>query len=109
MNEDSAHVLEHEGRETSPVGAASDLLQSTPTDDEALPRRFADFRTMPEALDYAAQGVRGLNFHDARGQLVRPYPFTELREDALAAAYRLIARGIKPGDRITILAETAPE
>jgi fatty-acyl-CoA synthase len=37
-----------------------------------------------EALDYAAQGKRGLNFHDPRGNLARPYPYSELRADALA-------------------------
>ena len=58
---------------------------ATPTED-ALPRRFADFATLGEALDYAASGSRGLNFHDARGTLTRPYPFRELREDALACA-----------------------
>jgi fatty-acyl-CoA synthase len=87
---------------------ASAVLQPTPTDDD-LPRRFADFGTMPEALDYAALGRRGLNFHDARGNLVRAYPFSELREDSLRAAYQLIARGVKPEDRIALIAETAPE
>jgi len=80
----------------------------TPTDD-GLPRRFADFETMGEALDYAAQGVRGLNFHDARGTLVRAYGFAELRRDALAQAARLIAGGVKPKDRIALIAETGPE
>ncbi|RYD55051.1 MAG: fatty acyl-AMP ligase [Sphingomonadales bacterium] len=80
----------------------------TPTDD-TLPRRLADFPTLGEALDYAAQGVRGLNFHDARGTLVRPYPFSELRTDAMAQAHRLIAAGIKPKDRIALIAETGPE
>ena len=37
----------------------------------ALPRRFSDFATFGEALDYAAQGARGLNCHDPRGRLVR--------------------------------------
>jgi fatty-acyl-CoA synthase len=83
-------------------------LVPTPTADD-LPRRFADFETLGEALDYAALGVRGLNFHDPRGELVRAYPYSELREDALAAAYRLIAAGVKPGDRIAIVAETSPE
>src|SRR5262245_27440903 len=95
-------------REERRQAAAPEGLGLTPTED-ALPRRYADFATMPEALDYAAQGVRGLNFHDARGKLVRSYPFAELREDALGAAYRLIARGVKPGDRIALVAETAPE
>ena len=40
----------------------------TPTDDGSV-RRYADFDTLGEALDYAALGKRGLNFHDARGKL----------------------------------------
>ncbi|MDP5279545.1 fatty acyl-AMP ligase [Sphingomonas sp. DG1-23] len=80
----------------------------TPTDD-SLPRRLADFATLGEALDYAAEGVRGLNFHDARGNLTRPYPFSELRRDALAQARRLIAAGVKPEDRIALIAETGVE
>ncbi len=83
-------------------------LAPTPTDD-SLPRRLADFETLGEALDYAARGKRGLNFHDARGNLVRPYPFAELREDALGQAHRLIAAGVKPGDRIALIAETGTE
>ena len=86
----------------------AEALAYTPTADR-LPRRFADFDTLGEALDYAAQGVRGLNFHNPRGQLVRAYPYAELREDALDAAYRLIAAGVKPGDRIAMTAETSPE
>jgi fatty-acyl-CoA synthase len=85
-----------------------ETLVPTPTAD-TLPRRFADFATLGEALDYAARGRRGLNFHNARGILVRAYPYSELRRDALAAAYRLIAAGVKPRDRIAIVAETSPE
>ncbi|WP_298199760.1 fatty acyl-AMP ligase [Novosphingobium sp.] len=84
------------------------LLVPTPNQD-TLPRRFSDFGTFGEALDYAAQGVRGLNFHDARGNLIRPYPYAELRRDALAVARRLIARGVKPEDRIALIAETGAE
>jgi fatty-acyl-CoA synthase len=83
-------------------------LRSTPTTDD-LPRRFADFATLGDALEYAASGVRGLNFHDARGTLVRAYPFSELRDDAIDAAYRLIAAGVKPEDRIALVAETGAE
>jgi fatty-acyl-CoA synthase len=85
-----------------------ETLVPTPTAD-ILPRRFADFERLGDALDYAAEGQRGLNFHDPRGVLVRAYPYRELREDALAAAYRLIASGVKAGDRIAIVAETSPE
>ena len=41
---------------------------ATPTID-ALPRRIADFATLGDALDYAARGLRGMNFHDAPGAL----------------------------------------
>ena len=91
-----------------PDPKATQMLAPTPTED-SLPRRFADFETVGEALDYAARGVRGLNFHDPRGALVRAYPYAELREDALRCARRLIARGVAPRDRLAILAETGPE
>jgi len=84
------------------------VLVPTPNDD-AQPRRFADFATFCDALDYAAAGERGFNFHDARGTLARVYPFAELRADALIAARRLITQGIVPGDRIALIAETGPE
>ncbi|HEX2804124.1 MAG TPA: fatty acyl-AMP ligase [Sphingomicrobium sp.] len=81
---------------------------ATPTVDD-LPRRIADFDTLAEALDYAALGRKGMNFHDARGTLVRAYPYSELREDAIANARRFVGLGIKPGERIAITAETGPE
>jgi fatty-acyl-CoA synthase len=88
--------------------ATMENLAPTPTDD-SLPRRYSDFETLGEALDYAAGGLRGLNFHDARGTLINPYPYARLRDDARAAAFRMIAEGVKPGDRIALIAETGPE
>ena len=93
------------GVEASVWNDEVDVMTPTPTDD-ALPRRFADFATLGEALDYAARGERGLNFHDARGTLALRYPYSMLRRDALANAHRLIAAGIRPGDRIALVAET---
>jgi len=87
--------------ELAPAGA-------TPTLDK-LPRRLADFGTIGEALDYAAKGRRGLNFHDARGTLTETYSYADLREDSLVAARRLITLGIKPGDRVALVAETGHE
>ncbi|WP_353227720.1 fatty acyl-AMP ligase [Novosphingobium sp.] len=86
----------------------SATLLPTPNDD-AQPRRFADFPTFCDALDYAAQGELGFNFHDARGTLTRAYSYRELRGDALAAARRLIALGIAPGDRVALIAETGAD
>lgn len=94
-------------KETALTTTDTALAPTATTD--SLPRRFSDFATLGEALDYAAKGARGLNFHDPRGNLARPYPYAELRADALAAAYRLMVAGIKPGDRIALIAETSPE
>ena len=77
------------------AGATGPAAVATATED-VLPRRFADFETLGDALDYAARGHRGLNFHDARGNLSRAYSFAELRADALVMARRLVAAGIAP-------------
>jgi fatty-acyl-CoA synthase len=87
----------------------SDIAMApTPTAD-VLARRFSDFDTLGEALDYAAQGLRGLNFHDARATLTRVYSFADLRRDAVANAHRFVAAGIAKGDRVALVAETSAE
>ncbi|MEA3047111.1 MAG: fatty-acyl-CoA synthase [Sphingomonadales bacterium] len=101
-------MLAHDGQVKSRGATIPEALQPTPTDDD-LPRRYADFATMTEALDYVAQGAKGINFHDARATLVRVYPYAELRRDALAAAHRFVARGLRPGERVALIAETAGE
>jgi fatty-acyl-CoA synthase len=83
-------------------------LTPTPNDCD-LPRIRAKFDTFNDAIDYAARSEKGLNFHDMRGQLQRVYPYSEMREDALATARRLIASGIGPQDRVAIIAETCAD
>ncbi len=83
-------------------------LKPTPNDCD-LPRIRAQFDTFNDAIDYAARSKKGLNFHDMRGQLERVYPYSELREDALVMARRLIAAGIAKEDRVALIAETGPE
>jgi fatty-acyl-CoA synthase len=85
----------------APPGATATL--------DSHPRRIADFDTLGEALDYAAQGRRGMNFHDARGTLLRAYPYAELRRDAIANARRFMALGLAKGDRLALVAETGTE
>lgn len=89
--------------DTAPHGA----LRPTPTDD-GRPLRQSDFGTLVEALDYAALGAKGFNFHDARADLVRAYPYAELAADARRHARHFIAEGVAPGDRIAMIAETGP-
>ena len=83
-------------------------LTPTPSDCE-LPRIRAQFATFNDAIDYAAKSRKGLNFHDMRGQLERVYPYSEMRDDAISMAYRLVAAGIKPQDRVALIAETGPD
>ncbi len=84
------------------------VLTPTPNDCD-LPRRRSDFATFSEAIDYAARSAKGLNFHDMRGALERVYPFSEMRDDALSLAYKLVAAGIGKNDRVALVAETSPE
>lgn len=74
-----------------------------------LPLRLADFETLSGALDYAAKGETGLNFHDARGRLRAGFSYGEIRERARALARRLLGMGLSRGDRIAAVAETDPE
>jgi fatty-acyl-CoA synthase len=99
----------HEVLDNNLIGQRSmNDIVPTPTLDD-LPRRLSDFATLCDALDYAALGKRGLNFHDMRGALARPYPYSEMRKDAVDVAYRLISHGVKKEDRIAIIAETGPD
>lgn len=81
-------------------------LIPTPTDTPSQQRRLAGFATILEALDHAANGSAGLNFHDGRGVLRSVLTYVQLRERAREAAGRMLSEGIQPGDRIAIPART---
>ena len=71
--------------------------------------RHADFSTLTEALDFAAAGETGVNFHDLRGRLLLAMPYATLRDEARAMARRLLAAGLRPGDRAGLIADSTPE
>ncbi len=70
---------------------------------------MADFATLVDALDYAAQGVRGFNFYSARGDLDDVLSFADMRDRALATARRLMTAGLERGCRVALIADTAPD
>ena len=72
-----------------------------------MPLRSADFTTLAEALDYAAQGDSGFNFYDGRGALTARLPYRELRARALELAKRLAPLG--RGQRLALVADTHPD
>ncbi len=88
---------------------------SAPTTDATLqplpsasgqPRRYGDFATFPEALDYAAQGTAGFNIYSGKGVLLEALPYSLLREQAVETAKRLLGMGLQAGDRVAIVAES---
>lgn len=81
---------------------------ATPTR-HLMPFRPADFATLTEALDYAAQGETGSNFYTGRGDIYASIPYRELRLQAIELAHKLMGLGLTKGDRVALIAETTPE
>ncbi|MDA5193653.1 AMP-binding protein [Govanella unica] len=79
----------------------------TPTRDDTQKRRFADFETLPDALDYAANGRRGLNFYSARGQLEVAAPYSLVRDSAIEFAQRILHLGLEKETRVALIADTS--
>lgn len=84
------------------------LLQATPTG-HSLAFRAADFATLTDALDYAAQGNTGSNFYTGRGAIYASLTYGELREQAIKLAHQLLGLGVQRGDRVALVAETNPD
>jgi fatty-acyl-CoA synthase len=72
-------------------------------------QRLADFETLTAALEYAAAGVAGFNFYDAKGNLRSVLPYRALRQNAQTSARRLMGMGLTSGNRVAIIADTTPE
>lgn len=81
---------------------------ATPTGHE-LPFRAADFDTLTQAMDYAAQGETGSNFYTGRGALYDSISYSDLRLQAISLARKLLGLGLNKGDRVALVAETNPE
>lgn len=75
----------------------------------ALPLRLGDFETITDALDYAAAGSAGFSFYTPRGELAQVLTYANLRTSALSIARKLLGTGLRPGDRIALIAETGPD
>ena len=83
--------------------------EPTPTENETLPFRVADFGTLAEALDYAARGQTGINFYSGRGHLQESLTYARLRARARDLARRLVGLGLARGERVAITAEMEPD
>jgi fatty-acyl-CoA synthase len=83
-------------------------MEATPTYNN-IPLQAGNFSTLPEALDYAAQGQTGYNFYDGRGKLSALLPYSKLRDDARSLAKRLNGLGLERGARVALVADTHPD
>ncbi len=83
-------------------------MTATPTA-SGLPLRVADFTSLSEALDYAADGDTGYNFYDRKGAIRAVLGYRALREDAEELGRRLAGLGLPRGAHVALMADTDPD
>jgi fatty-acyl-CoA synthase len=83
-------------------------MSSLPTRNRQLALRRAGFQSVPEMLNYAAQGETGVTFYSARGEELSALPWKEVRGRAHVVARKLIGAGFARGERLLITADTWP-
>jgi len=82
-------------------------MEVTPTLDPSLARRFSDFDTLIEAIEYAAKGQRGVNFFNARGDVNESITWKQIRDRAEIIGRKLVGMGFQRGDRVALIAESS--
>ena len=90
-------------------GETKFALSPTAHRNPVLAKVLGGFATLTAGLDYAARGVTGFNFYSPRGDLNHVLPYSELRVRALQTARKLLACGLKRGERVAVVAETSPD
>lgn len=84
------------------------VMTATPTD-RGQPLHTEGFKTLLDALAYAATAGTGVNFHDGRGRLAHALTWGEVRDRACAAGQRLAGLNLPRGSQVGIIAETHPD
>lgn len=62
--------------------------------------------TILDALEAAARGPEGFNFHSGRGELAEALPYAALVDQARALARKLLGAGLAAGDHVALIADT---
>jgi fatty-acyl-CoA synthase len=83
-------------------------MHTFPTRNSRLAHRRGAFKSVPEMLDYAAQGETGVTFYNAKGEIRSGLSWHDVRARAHVVARKLIGAGFAKGDRILITADTWP-
>ncbi len=87
---------------------ASNLDMKPTPNNHSLPLKSAGFKSLAEALEYAADGESGFNFYDHRGNLSQNLSYRQLYHEARVLARKLNSLGCARGTRVGIIAETDP-
>jgi len=95
-------------RDASTSKGHNNLMQHPTPTNQALPLKTSGFKSLAEALNYAAAGTTGCNFYDGRGNLTAVMSYNDLRSQALDLALRLHGLGLKRGARVALVADTHP-
>ena len=95
-------------QEGNSLSSRASGVSATPTIN-LLSQRRADFATLAESLEYAAQGETGYNFYDAKGNLKSVLAYKNLCANAKVIARRLFSLGLIRGSRVALIADTTPE
>ncbi|MEP3628560.1 MAG: fatty acyl-AMP ligase [Hyphomicrobiales bacterium] len=80
------------------------MTEPTKTEHQAVYPK--NFRTLTDALDFSEQAETGMNFYAGRGELVETILYRDLAKEASEVGRKLLAKGLKPGDRVGLVAET---
>jgi len=83
-------------------------MQPPPSRNTSIATRRTGFLSVPEMLDYAAQGETGIAIYNAKGDLVATLPWRDVRARAHVVARKLIGAGFAKGERLLITADTWP-
>ncbi len=89
-----------------PQPEISPSAEPTPTSTPGRAISYAAFGTIAEALDHAALGVTGFNIYSGKGRLAEVLPYHTLRAQALGLARRMLGAGLRPGERVGLVAES---
>lgn len=84
------------------------VMTATPTE-RGQPLRTEGFKTLLDALAYAANANTGVNFHDGRGRLEHALTWGAIRDRAQSAGQRLAGLNLPRGSQVGIIAETHPD
>lgn len=95
-------------QEGNSLSSEASVVSATPTIN-LLSQRRADFTTLVESLEYAAQGKTGHNFYDAKGNLKSVLTYKDLCTNAKIIARRLSGLGLARNSRVALIADTTPE